>query len=406
MMPTPRILLTLALAAAIPASVAAQVVPPPDESQLRVRLGPLYLNPTLTLTNAGIDTNVFNDADADHPQSDFTATISPKTDIWMRLGRTWVNGVINEDLAWYKKFASERSASENYKLNWVVPLTRIAFSVGGDWLSTRDRPGFEIDARAQRSETAYNGAVELRSLSRTYVGLRGEHRTVSFDRGATFLDVNLRDELNRTSTTGAVTVRNQLTPLTSFMIDVARKQDRFEFDPIRDSNSTQISAGLKFDALALIKGGMEFGVRDFSPVSGTVPGYTGMTMSTDLTYVLLGSTRLAVQTMRDVLYSYDANQPYYVQTGVTGSVVQQIFGPFDVQGRLGAARLAYRTRTDATVLVPDRVDHTRTYGVGLGYHMGPDVRVAFNVDRNSRESLADGRSYHGLRYGTSVTYGF
>ncbi len=115
------------------------------------------MDPTLALTNAGVDTNVFNDADDANPQSDFTVTISPKTDLWMRLGRTWVQGVINEDIVWYRKFANQRSANNDYKVNWIVPLTRVAFSIGGDWLSAKDRPGFEIDiTAAQRERRAYS----------------------------------------------------------------------------------------------------------------------------------------------------------------------------------------------------------------------------------------------------------
>src|SRR5229473_4226781 len=386
------IMVLAALAVILPAARAhAQVVAePPEESQMRVKLGPFYLNPTLTLTNAGVDTNVFNDADNAHPQSDFTVTISPKTDIWMRLARTWVQGVINEDIVWYRKFASQRSANNDYKVNWIVPLTRVAFSVGGDWLSAKERPGFEIDLRTQRSETAYNGVVEVRALSKTFFGARAEHRDITFDQADVFLGANLNTELTRTTTTGAVTIRNRLTPLTNLTIDIARAQDRFVFNPLRDSDSTQVSVGLKFDRLALIKGGLQFGIRHFVPITSGLPGFTGMTMATDLTYVLFGSTRLAMQAARDVQYSYDVNQPYYVQTGFIGSVAQQIFGPFDVQGRIGAARLAYTTREGAVAQVADRVDHTTTYGVGLGYHMGQDLRLAFNIDQNRRDSEIDG----------------
>ena len=373
---------------------------------MRVKLGPLYMNPTLALTNAGVDTNVFNDADNAHPQSDFTVTISPHTDLWMRLARTWVQGVINEDIVWYQKFADQRSANNDYKVNWIVPLTRVAFSVGGDWLSAKERPGFEIDLRTQRSEKAYNGALEIRALSRTFFGVRAERRTVTFDQTDVFLGANLNNELTRTGTTAGLTIRNQLTPLTNLTIEVARQQDRFVFNSLRDSDSTQVSAALKFDRLALIKGGIQIGVRNFVPVAGSLQSFTGMTMSADLSYVLFGATRLAMTTMRDVQYSYDVNQPYYVQTGFTASVAQQIFGPFDIQGRIGAARLAYVTREGAVVPVADRVDRTNTYGVGLGYHMGKDLRLAFNLDQNKRDSAVDGRTYHGLRYGTAVTYGF
>jgi hypothetical protein len=69
-------------------------------------------------------------------------------------------------------------------------------------------------------------------------------------------------------------------------------------------------------------------------------------------------------------------------------------------------RLSYRDRAGAVVEVSDRVDHVRFYGVGVGYHLAEDLRVAFNVDRHARSSEVAGRSYRGLRYGTAISYGF
>ena len=66
-----------------------QIPREPDATRVRVRIGPLWLNPTLSLTNAGIDTNIFNESDADQPKRDFTLTVTPQTDVWLRMGRTW-----------------------------------------------------------------------------------------------------------------------------------------------------------------------------------------------------------------------------------------------------------------------------------------------------------------------------
>jgi hypothetical protein len=383
----------------------AQVPAEPDVSKLR-KLGPLYFNPTLALTNAGVDTNVFNEPDDAVPKKDFTLTVSPKSAMWMRFGRTWLNANITEDIVWYKKYASERSSNADYKVSLLVPLTRIAFIIGGDKVATRERPGFEIDTRSRRSELAANGAIELRALTKTFFGLRAERRHLQFDKAEVFLGTNLHDALTRTMTSEALTIRNELTPLTNVVIDFGREQDRFDYDPLRDSDSTQVNVGIKFDQLALIKGGMQVGFRDFSPVVKTVAGFKGLTTAVDLSYVFLGSTRVQVGASRDVQYSFDVNQPYYVQTGVTASLTQQIFGPLDLQGRIAAARLAYRTREDVTVVDPNRVDHTRTYGVGVGYHMGANLRLGFNLDWNKRESVVTNRTYHGLKYGTAITYGF
>ena len=375
----------------------------PDPSRIRVRLGPLWINPTISLNNLGVDTNVFNVAV--DPKSDFTFTVSPRSDLWLRIGRTWVSGVISEDVVWYQTYASERSANSLYQINWLVPLTRLSFRVGAEHLSTRERAGFEIDARARRDETAYNGSVDLRFLSRTSIGFSGAQRMINFDEAAVFLDVNLHDELTRRRTSGAVNLSHRLTPLTTLTFTVAREWERFSFGSLRDSNSTKILGSVQLDQFALIKGGASFGYRDFKPLSSSLPGYKGSTAEVDLSYSALGTSRFSVRAIRDVQYSYDVDQPYYVETGVSAEIAQQIFGPVDVVGRAGVSRLEYRDRMGAVIAASDRTDRVRTYGGGIGYHMGREIRIGFNIDSSRRVSAVDRRQYKGLRYGTAVTYG-
>ena len=80
----------------------------PDVSRARVRVGRLYLNPTIALTNLGWDTNVFNEPDQSVPKRDFTLTVTPQTDLWLRMGRSWATGNVRSDLVWYQTFDSER----------------------------------------------------------------------------------------------------------------------------------------------------------------------------------------------------------------------------------------------------------------------------------------------------------
>ena len=233
----------------------------------------------------------------------------------------------------------------------------------------------------------------------------GERPQVEFAEGEAFLGADLSTELNRTITTGAVTVRNELTPLTSVGFAVGRQQERFDASPLRDSDSTRFDASLSFDPLALISGSATIGFRDFTPLSPDVPGYSGTTAAANLSYTALGSTRLTVGINRDVENSSDVNQPYYLLTGFSTSLAQQVYGPLDVQLRIGAGRLAYTDRERAQVASPDRVDHIRTFGGGVGYRLGPVVRVGVNIDKSRRRSELDSRRYEGVRYGFSVTYG-
>ena len=378
----------------------AQGGPPPN---VKMRIGPIYINPTMALSNAGVDDNVFNTAG--DRTSDYTVTVTPKTDLWVRFGPSWLTANIREDIVYYQKSASERSANNGYSLTWSIPLSRVTFTPTGTYLSTRDRPGFEIDTRAQRAEISYGVQAEVKTFSKTTLAFTLGRQQILFDPNATYLNTSLRDELNRVGTTATVSIGHQLTPLTTISMDVSREQDRFSFDELRNSDTTTISGSIKFNPAALIKGGATVGFETYKPADPSVPGYQGSNAAVNLSYVFLGITKLGATVARHVQYSYDINQPYYVETGVTVDVGQQLFGPLDIVGRAGLDQLAYQNRIGAVVVTADRVDHVKSFGGGLGYHLGKDTRIGFNIDKDQRDSVILLHQYVGIKYGFAVTYG-
>lgn len=389
-----------------PAPAAAQSVDEPDPAKVRIRLGPLWVNPTVSVTNIGVDSNVFNEPDEQHPKRDFTFTLAPATDLWLRVGGTWVVGKVTEGLVWYQKYSSERNASTAYSIGWRVPLSRMGFKVDASRRTARDRPGFEIDARSERNETGLDGLVELRMLSKTFIGVTGQRQSVDFDKAALFLNSNLQFELNHVTTGAALQLRQQLTPLTSIAVSAGRSEDRFAFSPLRDSTSTNVNGNVTFDKFALIRGGASLGYTNFHPDSPGLADFRGLTAAVNLSYTLAGATRFTFDLSRDVQYSYDVNQPYYLQTRIGGSLAQQIFGPIDAVVRGSYATLAYRDRAGATVAASNRVDDVQSYGGGIGYHFGRDARLGFNIDQTNRTSDLSARRYNNLTFGSSVTYGF
>lgn len=378
----------------------------PNPETVRVHLGPFLMDPKIEVPNIGVDTNVFNEPSNANPKQDFTATVSPSTNVWLRIGRSWLKVNIREDLVWFDKYASERSANGFYTVDWHLPLNRLVVDVEPNYVNTRDRPGFEIDARSQRSEYGAKVGIAVRAFSRTFLALTGSTDTINFDDVATFDGVNLREALNRTVTTGGIALRHQLTPLTTIALTANREQDRFEFSPLRDSNSTSVAASVSFDPHALLKGSASFGYRDFEPVLAGLPSYRGTIGSANLWYTLLGMTQFNFGFARDVAYSYDINEPYYLQTGFSGQIAQQIFGPVDLQARAGTQQLAYRDRVGVPIDVPNRTDYVRNYGAGIGYHFSSGLRIGFNVDHYHRTSDVDQFQYDDLKYGTAVTYVF
>ena len=262
----------LALLWASPALAQTTTEPIPDPSaEAPIRFGPLSLKSTIALSNIGIDTNVFNAASNDNPQSDFTMTFTPVTDMWLRMGRTWISGRIDVDWVYYETFASERSANADYLIGAARTFNRLALNGSARYLSTRERPGFEIDARSDRTETEWDGSIEMRALPQTYFGARAWRRRVAFDRDEVFRGANLAEELNRTIDAQAFTVRHVLTSLTAVSLQVGREEERFTLSSLRDADSNRVAGTATFQPRALISGNATVGYRQFTPRSADVP---------------------------------------------------------------------------------------------------------------------------------------
>lgn len=374
----------------------------PDPTKVRIRMGPLWLNPSIAVTNLGVDNNVFNEET--DPKKDFTFTVSPRTEIWLRGGRTWVHGTIVEDLIWYQEYETERAGNGSYSANWLVPLNRLTLDVGALRLNARQRADVEIDARVHRTETSYSGSASFRVLAKTSLGVNFAQQHTTFADDAVFREVSLREELSRTLTVTGVSVSHRLTPLTNISVQVAREAVEFDFTPDRDTNSNIVVAKVSFDPLALLRGNASFGYRQFKPVATDVPGYNGMTAALDLSYTAFGATKLTGKYIRDVQFSYDASTPYYLQNGFMLDVIQQVFGPVDVAARAGTTTVAYRDRGGAPTAV-SQPDRTNVYGGGVGYHLGQDIRIGVNADQQKRTSPTVGHGYEGLRLWMAVSYG-
>jgi hypothetical protein len=378
----------------------------PDSSRVRVRIGPLTINPTVALTNLGFDQNVFYEPADRNPKSDFTFTVVPKAEARLRVARTLLTGTASEELVWYQRYATERAANSRYRVGWDIPINRLGFKVNASRANVRDRPGFEIDARLQRAETAYDGSVEVRIMPKTFAGATARRERVDYDKAAVFLGRNLQFELNRVTTTTGVTLRYKLTPITSIALAATETRQRFEFSPLRDANASAATVSLLFDPFGIISGSATFGYTDFEPVDAGVSSFKGATGAVSVSYRLLGNTRVGFDATRDVGFSYEINEPYYVQTGFTASLARALYGRVDGVARAGLQTLAYRDRAGTIVQGSNRVDTIRTVGGGIGYHMGKGVRIGFNVDKGWRRSDVDGRGYDDLRFGSAVTYGF
>ncbi len=184
------------------------------------------------------------------------------------------------------------------------------------------------------------------------------------------------------------------------------RRERFAHAVARDSDSFRILTGVEFDPYALIFGKAAIGYQKLTTRTPGMPEFSGLVAAVSLSYAYQGTTRVDLGVTRDLQYSYDPAEPFYIQTGYNLMVTQPIVTRWDAQVRGGRYRLDYQRAGDASTATPDRLEYFNTLGGGFGYHLSGDTRVGFNLDYFRRQSDTIYRGYKGLRGGLVVTYGF
>ncbi len=374
-----------------------------DAPDASLRLGPVWLAPRLAIRNIGVDTNVFNNADA--PVRDLTATGGPEVDSWFRLGRIEWAG--RSSVAWnyFRDTESQRSfdLGQNGRvrldLGRVRPFVRAAIS------RSRQRLNLEIDARVRWQTAERSGGLEVLLGPKTTLTVEHGLRDFKFDE-ATLVGSSLSEALDRTETTTTARGRYVLTPLTTMVVTADVRADRFRVSTGRDSDSVRVTGGLELRPLALVAGRAVMGVREFTPRSSAIPAFTGTVADVELSYQLRDLTRLIWLLQRDVDYSFEASQAYYVSTGTRLSAVQALGGGWDVVAHVGRTALGYQARVDSDSTERGRTDRVLVYGGGVGRRFGTELRIGMELEYGTRTSNVRVRSYKGLRGGGTVSYGF
>ena len=400
-----RILLVLVLACAchaVPSLARAQELPPEDPSELaQFQFGPIRFTPVLLVRNFGLDTNVFNQAA--EAERDFTASIGPGADYWVRLGRGRLLGKTALEYNYFQEFKTERSFSTMNEVRVELPLNRIVPFFEGAYDNRRRRPDYEIDLRTRYETAKIGGGIDLRASSRTTFRFEADESRLRFDEESSYEGADLGDELDRRSRLYRFSVRRALTPLTTFVVQTERQEDRFDVSTERDADSYRIFPGLELDPRALIGGRGFVGYRAFRTHDADVPDYDGVVALVEAVYTLR-STRFGVAVQRDIWYSYEVAEPYFIVNDTTLEVIQRVTSNWETVGRVGRQLLNYQRRESFGP--GDRTDTVWRVGGGVGRRVGRTARIGFDVDRIRRDSpeLPE-RSYEGWRIGGSLIYG-
>ena len=367
----------------------------------------MYLTPSVALENLGVDTNVFNEAE--DPRTDVTTTLGLALGALMRVGRIEVQATGVADLVYFHTYSTERSVNTDLSVSAEAELSRITLFAENVFLNTRERGNFDIDARARRLVNAVRVGGSVRLLSKLAVELAGRQSTTAYAEDAVFLGTSLQQALDHHAQALSVTLRYAVAPRTTLFVTGEAAEARFPFSPVRNSDTIVVRTGGEFEAGAVVSGSAHVGYRRFRPLDDALPGFTGLVAAVEVSYELSETTLLSVSVDRDVQYSFSEHDPYFVATGVGGSVRRHIGDRFDATAGLRRDRYRYQSRLGSAQSGPDRgrTDTILSYSGGIGYRLRQSVRLAFGgtyFDRRSND-MSSGRDYTGLRLGISVTYG-
>jgi hypothetical protein len=367
-----------------------------------IRLGPATIYPTIALRDTGTDSNVFNDETG--TRGDVTYSVTPRAFITSQVANTRFTGRALGNLVFYRTYTDQNSTSALFdgRLEVVSPGLRPFVSAGV--AQRRERQGYEIDARArQRQGTGMVGA-DYDVTSITAVTAWASRTSTKWDRDEMYRGVGLADQLNYVSDIIAGGARYKVTPLTRIAASVEMQRDRFAQSPLRDSNSLRIGSSVDFDSTAAVAGHVSAGYRSLKPLNAAVATFRGFTASTQLRYHFRDWTEVGVEGDRDVDYSYDALQPFVLESGGRLRVVQRTIGPLEIIA-VGERRLLRHQRIGETSF-DGRREITRSAGAGIGLQFRKQVRFEIVYERTTRTSTDPaGRDYERTRLFASIGYG-
>lgn len=392
--------------AAVVAMLSARAVCAQTNSELpstRVfAAGPLSLYPQMSLKEIGTDSNVF--FESTNPKSDLTYSLAPRLYAVLPVGHTRLRGNGTGDFVYYRTYADQRSLTGQVEGRFEMTSPGLRPFASAGFVRQGGREGFEIDARARQKQTNLMVGFDIDVTSLTALTAWASRSRTTFDDREQYLEVSLAEQLNHRVDLIAGGARFRLTPLTTLLVTAEVEQERFERAPLRDADSVFVAPTIAIDTGGAISGDVRAGFRSFTPRDPELTAYRGFIGSAHLHYLVFSLTRVDVEANHDVAFSFDPNQPYYLERGGRLTITQQVLGPLHVIGI--AERRELRNQRLGGTSFDGRREVTSSIGGGVGVQLQTQIRFAVTYEFTERTSSEPiGRNYERTRVLGSITYG-
>jgi len=363
-----------------------------DMARARLRLGPLHLIPSIDVTNAGYDNNVF--ASSTDPVSDWTATVTGGFRFILPLGsKMYLRADAFPTYTWYDKLTDRRFFGGSYDgiLYGFFNRLSVAWSASGD--QTYRNYSSEFDSPVVHKNQVYNGNIEVNVLGPVYVFGGGGYAEIRYDQQGTVPpDGNpgepqsvIANDRNQTSFVAGVRYRRSYDFSTSFSYSESRS-DYLNQERFRDNLSRAALMGVFISHQNLflnLVGGWREGVPDGS----LYPSYSTGVGSFFLSYFPLRWLEVRGGGRRRIVNSLSATNPYYFENRLSGSLAVELFTRFLLRGyyEQGPNNYPVPQQGDNGELIRRR-DDARLYGGALSMKVVRNVVATGAVTRHVYDS--------------------
>lgn len=382
-------------------SVSAQDWKAPDPKaepwrDARLKLGPVFFNPTFQIRDLGIDDNVFNEP-AD-PRQDLTGTLAMESLAGIQVRALLITVRQANSYLWFRQYRSERSVDGGLKATAELRLDRIRPWVTIERAETHARGGYEIDARAGRQTPAFDYGTDIRFGWRLGASVAYRSQEIEYAEDEFYDGADLGAVLDNKVTQIRSYARYELTPFTNLIGGADVSTERFVTNKLRDADATYYYGGLESSSDAPLGLNLTLGWKEQRHKDPTVPDFKGLVARGGIGFVVADTMRVALNGMRDTGMSYDELYPYYVEEGGGFTTQIRFSEHFDLRFDGRGSWLKYSVTTTGDEVA--RTDRTVVAGAEFGYYFGglSGTRVGLRYEYAERTSPRPQRNYARSRF--------
>jgi len=382
----------------------------------RFRLGPLRILPTLIVTNAGYDNNVFGTPETCPPitgcgqpkTSDWTATVSAGARFVAPLGsKIYVQGQALPEYTWYRELSNRRTFGGLYRGSLFGFFNRLSFEADGSFSKSFGFLTSETETRI--IQVAKHGSANLElEFSRALSFFAGAEALRVRNQSAGELPASPVDITGLDRDEGAARggIRYRISPRWDVSAAVEGTRSEFVERPQEANNqSVAYLIGIHYARPRLFVN-LSGGYRKGRPYNGsTFPEYKTPTGSYFVSYFLVRSLEVQAFGRRGISYGRRSPIPtYFIESRNGGGLNLQVHPRLLLRGYGEYGTNDYPVSELLGEVFVKHRDKASTVGGGFSALIYRKIVLTGLVNQSKYDSLFPGLTRTVVRFATSLSF--